>query len=155
MDVSEHFAVLLRALEKEVLQKQEELGQFRMRADQYCQDQEAEITKALAHIEIIRTQMREWTTESLVDKPFTPTAEEKSQPALNVTQSDRVRNAAKVILRDAGEPVMQLELKKRMEAKGIFIHARNPVDLIRAALRRGPEFKHIHNQGWTLKDADA
>ncbi|EJT05015.1 hypothetical protein RCCGE510_11169 [Rhizobium sp. CCGE 510] len=147
--------MLLLSLEKRVLQKEDELAQFRVRADQYCRDQEAEISKAKAQVEIIRAQMLEVKKEPLVDNPLAPVKEEKAQLTSTVTQSDRIRDAAKVLLREAGEPVMQLELKKRMEAKGIYIHARNPVDLIRSALRRNPEFKHIHAQGWTLTDADA
>lgn len=153
VDASEQYAVLLRALEKEVLEKRDSLAEFRARADQYCRDREADITKTLQHIEIIRTQIRERMKEPLVDDPLPAVGEVQARPASNTTQSDRVREAARIILSEAGEPVMQLDLKRRMEDRGIFIRARNPVDLIRAALRRSPEFKHVPNKGWTLQDA--
>ncbi|WP_156624171.1 hypothetical protein [Ensifer sp. Root558] len=40
-DVSEQFATLLLSLEKRVQQKEEVLPQFRVRAEEYCRDQEA------------------------------------------------------------------------------------------------------------------
>jgi len=150
-DVGEQFAILLASLEKRVQQKEEELAQFRVHAEEYCRDQEAEIAKAKTQVEIIRAQMLD-SNERHVASPLAPKNDGKATSSIN--QSDRIRDAAKVILREAGKPITQRELKQRMEAKGFYIQARNPVDLIRSALRRNSEFTHIHDAGWTLTDAD-
>ena len=150
VDISGQFEALLLSLEKQILQREEDLSKFRVRAEQYCADQEAEIAKAKARVEIIRAEMTELMREPLVDNPLASTTEAKAPSGTPVNQSDRIREAAKTILAEAGEPVMQLELKRRMESKGIHIYAKNPVDLIRSALRRDPDFKHIHTKGWTL-----
>ena len=62
--------------------------------------------------------MIEMRKEPLVDNPLAPTKSVSVQSVSSVTQSDRIREAAKIILREAGEPVMQLDLKLRMESKG-------------------------------------
>jgi len=150
-DVGEQFAMLLLSLEKRVQQKEEELTQFRVRADEYCRDQEAEIVKAKAQVELIRAQMLDL-TEGHLESPLSTKSEARATSSIN--QSDRIREAARLILREAGEPITQRELKRRMEAKGFYVQARNPVDLIRSALRRNSEFRHVQDTGWTLADAE-
>lgn len=152
VDIGEQFETLLLSLQKQILQRETDLSKFRVRAAQYCADQEAEIEKAKARVEVIRAEMAELMRAPLVDNPLALNGDERAETGLN--QSDRIREAARIILAEAGEPVMQLELKRRMEARGIHVHAKNPVDLIRSALRRDSRFKHIHTKGWTLSSED-
>lgn len=155
VDIIEQFEALLLSLEKQIVQREEDLSKFRVQAEQYCSDQEAEISKARARVDLIRNEMMAMRREPLVDNPLLSAADAKSLPTgMSMNQSDRIREAARSILADAGGPVMQLELKRRMESRGIKIHAKNPVDLIRSALRRDAAFKHIHGKGWTIA-ADA
>ncbi len=150
VDISEQFETLLLALQKQIVHREEELAQFQVRAAQYCADQEAEIEKAKTRLEIIRAEMGELMKEPLVDNPLPLSEHGKSTAVTSMNESDRIREAAKMILAEVGKPVMQMELKRKMESKGIYIHAKNPVDLIRSALRRDRSFNHIRDKGWTL-----
>jgi hypothetical protein len=67
------------------------------------------------------------------------------------SQSELIRQAAKQILQSAEHPLSQREIKSKMDELGIVIKAKNPIELIRAALRRHPsEFGHIKTKGWVL-----
>ncbi|MDM9644777.1 hypothetical protein [Rhizobium sp. S163] len=150
VEIGEQFETLLLSLQKQILQREADLSKFRVRAAQYCADQEAEIEKAKARVEVIRAEMGELMREPLVDNPLPSSEHAKSTAVTSMNESDRIREAAKMILAEAGKPVMQMELKRKMESKGIYIHAKNPVDLIRSALRRDRSFNHIRDKGWTL-----
>ncbi|ANL04642.1 MULTISPECIES: hypothetical protein [Rhizobium] len=150
VDIGEQFETLLLSLQKQILQREADLSKFRVQAERYCADQEADIQKAKERVAVIRAEMAELMRPPLVDNPLAKTADARAPSSNALNQSDRIRDAAEVILAEAGEPVMQLELKRRMESKGIHVHAKNPVDLIRSALRRDRRFQHIHTKGWTL-----
>ncbi|MDX0134882.1 hypothetical protein [Sinorhizobium meliloti] len=151
VDASEQIASLLVSLEKQVHEKEEELARFRVKAEEFCRDREAELEKDRERIEIFRFHMLEMRKAAKISSPLIPRMDLQDQVSLG-SQSERIRHAAKEILREAGEPIMQIELLRRMEAKGIHVRAKNPVDLIRAALRRNPEFQHVHGKGWTLAE---
>ncbi|WP_296746327.1 hypothetical protein [Mesorhizobium sp.] len=79
-----------------------------------------------------------------------PTGSERIRDA-ETSESERIRDAARRILRDAGRPLMQREIKAKMDEIGVRIQSADPVELVRAALRRhNDEFQHVKGRGWTL-----
>jgi hypothetical protein len=147
-DPADQLALTLDLLEQQILQRESELEALRA----FCAQTEAEIARSQKHAEILRVQLDEMRQERSASKPFALEKYPGAKLGRPGMQSEQIRQLAKVILREAGKPIMQLDLKERMEAKGLLLQTVNPVDLIRSALRNQPEFRHIRAKGWTLVD---
>ncbi|WP_434729528.1 hypothetical protein [Rhizobium binae] len=148
-DPAEQLAITLDMLEKQIVERESELAALKA----YCIESEAEIARSKKRAENLRTMLEEMRQFRPAAKPFSVEKYPSAQPGRPGKQSEQIRQLAKVILREAGKPIMQLDLKERMEAKGLLLQTVNPVDLIRSALRNQPEFRHIRSQGWTLVDS--
>lgn len=148
-DPAEQLAITLDMLEKQILERESELAALQA----YLVESEAEIALSKKRAEYLRTMLEEMRQFRPAAKPFPLEKHPGAQPGRPGKQSEQIRQLAKVILREAGKPIMQLDLKERMEAKGLLLQTVNPVDLIRSALRNQPEFRHIRAQGWTLVDS--
>jgi hypothetical protein len=154
---------MLSRYERSVHLQQEELKAFREKAEAYASHLEFEIAGNLETIEILRLQLeksRPMPQNPLLSAlPRQPRAgrmpsqeSERDGGGTHQSQSDLIRSAAASILREERRPLKQAELKQQMDARGIEIRSGDPVDLIRAALRRAPEFKHIPRVGYILSE---
>lgn len=155
---------LLDAMKKRVQEQEQELTSFRKAAEDYQKKAEgfmvarnAEIVRARKSIEIFEaelTAMRGFREVSPPAEPSIPTLPAVTT-AEDASESERIRDAARRILREAGRPMMQREIKAKMDEIGVVIQSADPVELIRAALRRHrAEFRHVKGQGWTLVNSD-
>ncbi|KQZ44675.1 hypothetical protein [Ensifer sp. Root558] len=145
-DPAEQLAITLDMLEKQILERESELVALKA----FCIESETEIALSKKRAENLRTMLDEMRQYRPAAKPFTLEKFPGVQSGRPGKQSEQIRQLAKVILREAGKPIMQLDLKERMEAKGLLLQTVNPVDLIRSALRNQPEFRHVRSEGWTL-----
>ncbi|MBO9124922.1 MULTISPECIES: hypothetical protein [unclassified Rhizobium] len=143
---ADQLAITLDMLEKQILERESELAEWRA----FLVEREAEIALGKKRAENLRTMLEEMRQFRPAAKPLSLEKYPTAQPGRPGKQSEQIRQLAKVILREAGKPIMQLDLKERMEAKGLLLQTVNPVDLIRSALRNQPEFRHIRSEGWTL-----
>ncbi|WP_454852252.1 hypothetical protein [Rhizobium binxianense] len=150
---------LVERLEERVREKEAELAEFERRAQEHIDALKEDLARNRKRIELFRNEMTAMETEASPVKPFDfiPTA--RSTPAVpsdntsdEASQSARIRAAARIILSETGRPMMQAEIQSEMKNRGIHIVSTRLIELIRAALRRGKEFKHIKNEGWTLVD---
>ena len=153
---------LVEQLEDGVREKEAELADFEKRAQQHVNALRKDLLRKRKRIELFRHEMADMRTEACPATPFDLTiTTDKESFGIEIktigdqaSQSARIRAAAKVILRDAGRPMMQKEIESEIKSRGIQIFSTRLIELIRAALRRGPEFKHIKNEGWILTDVD-
>lgn len=144
---------LVEQLEATVRDKEAELADFELRAQEYLDALRADISRTRKRIELFRSEVDAMKSEKRPVAPFlaaTAIRPELSDDQEN--QSNRIRDAARAILAEAGRPMMQSEIKAQMDERGIVIVSKKVIELIRAALRRDPEFKHIKGQGWILVD---
>lgn len=144
----EHLSIALDLLEKQIHQSESHLAIFRTMVDETEQD----VARLRSRAEILRVQVKETRQESSRAKSPTRDHHKGAKAGRPGKQSEQIRQLAKEILREEGRPIMQLDLKERMEAKGLLLQTVNPVDLIRSALRNQPEFRHVRSKGWTLVD---
>jgi hypothetical protein len=65
--------------------------------------------------------------------------------------AQRVRDAARKIITEAGKPMTQQAIKEKMDEMGLSIGIKNPVDTIRIYLNRAPkEFRRVDGQGYIV-----
>lgn len=152
---------VVEQLEDSVREKEAALADFESRAKEHLEALKAEIARHRRRIELFRNEMTAMKAEAGHPKSFDFTISAKPSSAASVqTQGDpesrsaRIRAAAKVILQEAGRPMMQKEIEAEIRNKGIEIPSTRLIELIRAALRRDPAFENIKNEGWVLKDTD-
>ncbi|AXV16585.1 hypothetical protein CYG48_13340 [Neorhizobium sp. SOG26] len=153
---------MLSRYESSVQLQKEELEAFREKAVAYVRYLESEIAENLETMEIIKRQLEK--SPPAARNPLSPTIfpqpravrtpDQRGEGGAGVqkSQSDVIRSVAAAILREERRPLKQAELKQLMDARGIEIRSGDPVDLIRAALRRAPEFKHIPRVGYILSE---
>lgn len=140
---------------KERVQVQEaEVANFEERAQRYLSALKEDILQTKRRIELFSAEM-----DAMMNgpRPSDPTiadsSRSKSESVVQESQSERIREVAKQILAKSDRPLMQSEIKARMDKAGVEIVAKNVTELVRAALRRHPsEFRHIKGQGWCLVD---
>lgn len=151
---------LVEQLHARVQDQEAELAEFQVRAQKYLFALKSEIERNRKRIELFRDEMEAMENEQNPDDPFKPTsarvkltspARTSVEPVVQESQSERIREVARDILAQSDRPLMQGEIKSRLDELGIEILAKNVTELVRAALRRHPtEFRHIKGQGWTL-----
>ncbi|WP_139052562.1 hypothetical protein [Rhizobium phaseoli] len=151
---------LLDAMKKRVQEQERELDVFRKaaedhqrKAEEFIAGRNAEIARTRKSIEVFQSELAAMhDARTIVPSAvlLIPTTLENA-PADNASESERIRDAARRILREAGRPLMQREIKAKMDEMGVVIQSADPVELIRAALRRHvDEFQHVKGQGYTL-----
>ncbi|MDX8479059.1 hypothetical protein RFN28_11315 [Mesorhizobium sp. VK24D] len=155
---------LLDAMRSRVQEQEAELALFRKAAEDYRKKAEefiaarsAEIVRTQKSIEVFQAELAAMRSFREVSPPAEPSI--PTMPAAttseNTSESGRIRDAARGILREAGRPLMQREIKAKMDEIGVEIQSADPVELIRAALRRhSTEFQHVKGQGWALASSD-
>lgn len=153
---------VVEQLEDSVREKEAALADFERRAKEHIESLKEDIARHRRRIELFRNEMTAMKAEARPAKSsdFTISAKQSSVVSLQTqgdpeSRSARIRAAAKVILQEAGRPMMQKEIEAEIRKKGIEIPSTRLIELIRAALRRDPAFENIKNEGWVLKDADA
>ena len=149
--------------QENVRTREQELLNFRKLADAYISYLEAEIRDNREIIAFSEKQLSKSTR--LVDVPAIPnflgggsretvsatkTRLRDGQPPAN--QSELIRAATREILAAERRPLKQAEIKHLMDERGLVISSGDPVDLIRAALRRAPEFQHLPRIGYVLRE---
>lgn len=149
-DAAEHLASTLRALSKGVQENEAKLSRFRKEADEYCEKLERLIEKDKQRIEVFRTHLVEMGSEDGTARPLARALRETSRSNL-ISQSEIIRQTSRDILAASKTPLDQVANYNRMKDKGVVVEGKNPLDLIRAALRRGPDFDFTAKQGWRLK----
>ena len=140
-------------------EKERQLADFRRKSEEYVAHLEAEIKADRERLGRLQRELEESVT-SLPDRPQIPpilkdvASGPQSLPLPNLAsgkQSAMIREAAKAILMEAGgAPMMQNEIRLKMEERGEIIHSDAPNELIKVALGRGKEFVHTPRKGWTL-----
>lgn len=138
-------------------EKERHLREFRQKADSYVQHLTAEIESDRDRLRRLQLELDEaaWNSER-PDMPLprpdrTDAARGTRQSSVTENQSELIRQVAKSILMDAaGNPLMQNEIRLKMEERGYAIRSKDASELIRAALKRSPEFLYTPGKGWTL-----
>jgi predicted ribosome quality control (RQC) complex YloA/Tae2 family protein len=159
--IPEQMERLLDTMRNRVQEQERELALFQKAAEDYRKKAEefvsarcAEIARTQESIEVLEAElavMRGFYKGSPPGEPVVPAG----AIAGNASESERIRDAAREILREAGRPLMQREIKTKMDEIGFEIQSADPVELIRAALRRHrTEFRHVKGQGWALAGPD-
>jgi hypothetical protein len=143
---------MLARYEHSVRVRQRELEKFRENAERYIADSSSEIDRGMETINLIREQI-----SKSVDKSDSPAPEVPSYAhALDEigvgkeNQSEIIRRAVREILKASERPLKRAEIKRRLDERGIVIASSDPLELIRAALRRGPEFSFVPHKGYAL-----
>lgn len=140
--------------------KERELQDFRAKSADYIAFLEAEIESDRQRVKRLQEEVKSEKGSGKVPRPaFHIDVATNVRSRDNVTtparksekQSPMIREAAKKILSDAGgAPMMQNEIRLRMEELGYEIISDDANDLIKVALKRSKEFDHIPGKGWTL-----
>lgn len=156
---------MLVKYEESVRLQQQELESFRVRASAYTEYLETEIASNLETIEVVKRQLSK-SMPATIANPMPSSGEHRQSRTVRIgtraegsaasngqeSQSELIRAAAIDILKMERRPLKQAELKQLMDARGLEIRSGDPVELIRAALRRAPEFKHVPRVGYVLAD---
>ncbi|TCP87938.1 hypothetical protein C8J31_104327 [Rhizobium sp. PP-CC-2G-626] len=147
---------LVEQLEAQVRERESEIVEFERRAQVFRVSLKEEISRIRTRIELFRTEMDAMENEKRPSDPVQISSHRGAELLEQESQSERIRQAARGILSTSTGPMMQSEIKARMDDDGVVIIAKNVVELIRAALRRNPtEFAHIKGEGWILvRDSD-
>ncbi len=151
---------VLETLKSQVREQTKVLASLRA----VCLQQEAEIAKKVEHIDSLKKVLFDMGDESakprskksapaasissVTETPVTTTA-----PSDNDSKAKRIRDAAKVILKQAGKPMTQRAIKEKMDEMGIVLDDEKPVETIRIYLNRAKsEFRHLKDQGYVVVD---
>lgn len=155
---------LLDAMKQRVRDQELEITTFRKvaaeyqkKAEAYLEARDAEIARTLNSIQVFEAELA--AMRGCRDDPPPKELLIPSFPAAfaggDTSESERIRDAARRILGEAGRPLMQREIKAKMDEIGVVIQSADPVELIRAALRRhAREFRHVKGQGWALVSSE-
>jgi hypothetical protein len=136
---------------------EQRLAEFRETASIYVELMEEEIARARRTIDVLEKEV----------KKTTPTAQHRVHRSVKhamgraeivtdgkdanrrkESQSHLIRSNAQLVLRDAKHPLKQAEIWKALVERGVSISSADPVELVRAALRRAPGFRHIPRRGY-------
>lgn len=167
-EASEIFRELVLRYEESVDEKKKKLADYRRQAEAYTSFLENDINEDQKRLERLRLELASIETAK-ANQPLAPDTAPLSAPSLpnkvtagtnlkrterpSGSQSELIRHKAREILAQEGRPLMQSQLKAKMQEMGIEIISSDPKELIRAALKGRPEFRHIRGEGWALVDA--
>lgn len=156
---------LVEQLHARVQDQEAEFADFQVRAQKYLSALKDEIDRNRKRIELFSSEMEAMEKEGSLDNPLKSTssrtgvtfsARTNVESDVPESQSERIRELARDILAKSDRPLMQSEIKTRLDELGVEIVAKNVAELVRAALRRHPsEFLHVKGQGWTLVGQDS
>lgn len=145
-------------------EKQDKLADYRRQAETYASFLENEIAEDQSRLDRLRAELAS-IEASTAHRPAPPQVAapaavprtSKVRPAISKSsdrpprsQSELIRRAAMEILAKEESPLMQHQLKLKMQEMGVEIISTDPKELIRAALKDRPEFRHIKGEGWAL-----
>lgn len=141
---------------EEVLREREqELTQFRAQAAAYEKFLRDQIDKDSSILEILKEDIKS-REEAIVLPPDLGTSNNtppnRASRQRSISQTERIRTAARRILAHHGGTLTRAEIRAHMEEEGVVVESADFLELIRAALKRSPEFVHVSGVGYKLAD---
>lgn len=135
------------------------LADFRETAAVYVELMEEEIARARRTIEVLEKEVTKAEADSIGQPNVRRTvthavgrvgavSNDTDDSGRKESQSQTIRSNAEIVLREAKRPLKQSEIWRALVERGITISSADPVELVRAALRRAPGFRHIPRRGY-------
>lgn len=132
--------------------REHELQEFRVRASEFEKHLEQEIERERATISILKKEIaaRELNPARPIISPLASQAQESNPKKAHKNRTEAIRSAAKEVLQIEGRVMSRSEIMAKMQELGLTFDSANAAELVRQALNRSSEFKHISGVGYEL-----